>query len=74
MALSCTRGGSSWILGKISSPKEQLTQTAQGGGAVIIPGVFKKRVGVVLRDKVSGSIGGDGLMFGLGDLSRLFQP
>ena len=44
---------------------------AQG---VTIPGGVKKRVGVALRDKVSGSIRGDGLMFGLGDLSRLSQP
>ena len=35
--------------------------------------VFKKRVGVALRDAVSGG-GGDGLVIGLGDLSGLFQP
>ena len=35
--------------------------------------VFKSRVGVALRDVVSGH-GGRGLMVGLGDLRGLFQP
>ena len=35
--------------------------------------VLKRRVGVALRDVVSGH-GGDGLMAGLGDLSDPFQP
>jgi len=35
--------------------------------------VLKRRVGVALRDVVSGH-GGDGLMAGLGDLSAPFQP
>jgi len=35
--------------------------------------VFKKRVGVALRDVVSGH-GGDGLMVGLDDLCDLFHP
>ena len=32
MALSCTRGGSGWILGEISSPEsgDALTQTVRG--------------------------------------------
>ena len=38
-ALSCRRGGSGWILGKISSLSvEALAQAAQGGGGVTIPG------------------------------------
>lgn len=35
--------------------------------------VFKKRVDVALRDMVSAH-GGDGLIFGLGNFSSLFQP
>ena len=35
--------------------------------------VFQSRVGVALRDVVSGH-GGDGLATGLDDLSGLFQP
>ena len=40
MASSCTRRGSGWILGKISSPKsgDALEQAAQGGGRVTVPG------------------------------------
>ena len=39
-ASSCARGGSGWILGRISSQKEHsaLKQATQGGGGVIIPG------------------------------------
>ena len=36
--------------------------------------VFKKRVGVALRDTVSGHRGGGLLMVVLDDLSGLFQP
>ena len=32
MAFSCARGGSGWILGKMSS------QNAQTGGGVVVPG------------------------------------
>jgi len=38
-ALSCDRGGSGWILEKISSHSGGvLAQAAQGGGGVTIPG------------------------------------
>lgn len=43
-ASSCTRGGSGWILGKLSSQKGQPdfgTDCPDSGGA-IIPGVFEK--------------------------------
>ena len=45
MASSCTRGGSGWMLGKISSPKSDavLEQAAQGGGRVTIPGGFQEK-------------------------------
>lgn len=36
MASSCTRGGSRWLLGNISSPKEQ-SRTAQGSDGVTVP-------------------------------------
>jgi len=42
----------------------------QGGGGVTIPGVFKNRVHVTLRDIVSGH-GGDGLAVRPGDLIGL---
>jgi len=47
MALSCTRGGSGWILGKPSSQKEcgALAQAAQGGGGSSVPGSVKKKFG-----------------------------
>ena len=40
MDLSCTRGGSGWILRKILLRKsgQALAQAAQGGGGVTIPG------------------------------------
>ena len=39
MALSYTRGGSGWILGKILRKKDEaLAQAAQGGGGVTVPG------------------------------------
>ena len=39
VALSCSRGGSGWILGKMHSQKEgwTLTLSAQGGGGVTVP-------------------------------------
>jgi len=44
-ALSCTRRGSGWILGKISSQKEcpGIGTGCQGGGGVIVPGGVQKR-------------------------------
>jgi len=57
MASSCTRDGSDWILGKISSLKEW------SGTGMGLPGeaveslsleVFKERGDVVVRDVVSG--------------------
>jgi len=40
MALSCARGGSGWILAKISSPIELYCSgtAAQGGGGVTVHG------------------------------------
>jgi len=40
MALSCVRGRSHWIWGKISSQKsgDALEQDAQGGSGVTVPG------------------------------------
>jgi len=40
MASHCSRAGSGWILGTISSLKEwsALAQAAQGGGGVTVPG------------------------------------
>ena len=40
MASGCTRGGSGWMLGKISLPKEWWCSgtAAQGGGGVTVPG------------------------------------
>ena len=40
MALSCTRGGSGWILGKFLPRKsgDALEQAAQVGGGTAIPG------------------------------------
>jgi len=40
MASSCTRGGAGWILGNISSLKEQCCSgtAAHGGGGVTVPG------------------------------------
>ena len=56
MALRCAKGGSSWLLGKIYSPKEWCCSgtAAQGGGAVPILEVFRCRRDVALRDVVSG--------------------
>jgi len=50
MASSCTRGGSGWILGRISSLKEWSGTGTAAQGVVGSPSleVFKKRVDVVL--------------------------
>jgi len=40
MALSCTRGGSCWVLQTVASLEERsaLAQAAQGSGGVTVPG------------------------------------
>jgi len=44
MASSCTREGSSWVLGKISSPQEwsSIGTGCPGSGGVTIPGVVQE--------------------------------
>jgi len=61
MASGCVRGGSDWILGKISFLSGQaLDQAAQGSGGVPIPGGVQKLCGC-------GTLGrGLGGMVGLG--------
>ena len=74
MASSCARGGSGWILGKCSSPKEQCCSgtAARGGGGVTIPGGVPELWGC-------GTEGcGQWVWWwwagvGLGDISDLFQ-
>ena len=68
MAISCARGGSGWILGSISSQKEQWLPME----VVESPSleVFKNHGAVALRDVVSGH-GGNGLIIGLHDLRGL---
>ena len=55
MASSCARGGSGWILGTISSPKEQCCSgtAAQGGEGVTVHGGVQSG-DVALRDVGSG--------------------
>ena len=75
MASNCTRGGSGWILGNISSQKKMVKYSNKQPREVVGSPpleVFKIRVDVVLRDMVSGH-GGDGLMVALDDLGGLFQ-
>ena len=54
MTLSCTRGGSGWILGKkiLRKSGKTLEHAAQGGGGVTVPGGVKKCVDVALGDVV----------------------
>ena len=76
MALSCTRGGSGWILGNICSLKECTVHWHRMPREVVeLPflEVFMKCGDVTQRDVVSGH-GGDGLVIALGDLRGLFQP
>ena len=75
MASSCSRGGSGWLLGKISLRKssEAVAQAAQGGGGVTVSGGVEGMCGCGTEDMVNGH-GGDGLAVGLDDLSGLFQP
>ena len=70
MALCCTRGGSGWLLGKISSQKEQLCTGTAVQGVWESPSleVLKNCGDVALRDVVMGTIGW------VGDLRGLFQP
>ena len=52
MASCCTRGGSGWILGTISAPREQ------GGGESPSVEAFQSHGDVALRDVGSGHGGG----------------
>ena len=71
MALSCTRGGSGWILGKkLRKNGEVLKQDAQGRWRSHRPWRFEKCVCVALGDMVSGH-GGVGPTVGLDDLRGL---
>jgi len=47
MALRCTRGGSGWSAGNVSSQKEgaAVAQTAQGGGEITVPGGVEEPCG-----------------------------
>ena len=69
VALSCTRGGSGWVLGEMSSLEEQCCSGTAAQGAVesLSMEVIKKSGDVALRDKV----GWDGV--GFGDQGVLFQ-
>ena len=60
--LSCTRGGSGWILGEFLLRNEWCCSgtAAQGGGAVTTPGGVQNGVDVALREVVSGHGGGVG--------------
>lgn len=69
MALSCTKEGSGWVLGK-TSPKKW-GQDAQGGDELPIPGMSHNSGDVALRAIVSDYVGVAGV--GL-DLTSLFQP
>ena len=74
-ASTCARGGSGWILGKISSPKVQwcIGTAAQGGGGVTVPGGVWElwKCGTEGRGQWAWW-GWDGV--GLGDLRGVFQP
>ena len=74
MALSCARGGSAWILGKILLRKsgQALKQAAQASGGVTVPGSVQEPC---RRGTEGHSVhGGDGVMVGLDDFRGLFQP
>mgnify|MGYP001864492600 CR=1 FL=1 len=75
MALSCARGGSAWILGKLLLRKSDnaLAQLPRKRVQLLSLEVFRSCGDVALRDVVSGH-GGGGLLVGLGDLGGLFQP
>ena len=71
LASSCTREGSGWILGSISSPKEWSDTGTAAQGMVGSPSlkVFKNDGDVARRAMITGH-GGDGLEWALG----LSQP
>ena len=73
MALSCTRGGSGWVLVNLSSQKEYWNRLPREMVASPFLKVFKKCGDVAPKDMVSGR-GGDGLIVGLDSLEGLFQP
>ena len=75
MALSCTRIGSSWILGKDGSQKGVMHWNRLPREVVESPSpeMFKKYSKVALRDMISGHEG-DGFMAGLGAIRGLFLP
>ena len=75
MDSSRARGGSGWILGKVSYQKEWWYIGTGSPGWVVESSsleVVKKHADVALTDMLSGH-GGNGLMVGLHDLSDLLQ-
>ena len=76
MALSCARGCSGWILGKIFISETVVIHWNRLPREMVASApleVFKKRRDVALR-KVVGGHGGGGLTVGLGDLSGHLHP
>jgi len=74
MASSCGRGGLDWTLGKISSWKG-LSSNGTGCPGVIIPGVFKRRVGMwYLGTWFSVGLGSIRFTVELDDVEGLIQP
>ena len=68
MALGCVRGGSGWVLGKISSPKEWSSIGTAAQRVMESPSleVFQNHGDVALGDVVSGhGWGGLGLYLGI---------
>ena len=59
LALSCTRGGSAWIFGRISSPNEWPGTGTSAQGVVESLEVFQNHRDVALIDMVSGHGGGE---------------
>ena len=74
MVLSCARGGSGCISGKIASPRVVMPWNRLSREVVksLSLKVFKKHIEVALKDMVSGH-GGDELMVGLDDLRGFFN-
>ena len=75
MALSCTRGGSGWVLGRFLHGKggQALAGAAQGGLECPSLEVPKEFLEVALRALGWGQ-GGHRAQLGLCDLGGLFQP
>ena len=74
MSSCCTRGGSDWILGEISTPKKQPgtgTATQGVGGRLLSLEVLQTHGDVALRDVGSGHGVGEVV---LGDLRGFLQP